>query len=182
VGSVESEEEEEVAPPLIWSRHSKGPATLEGTSVVEGSQLEAPLAPLMTSGKGVEAQPSSPSIIMSALKVVESSPTTVPIGGKAPVAEVSLVQVSSSSSKGDDPDVGTEPASHDANEPSHVAGEETQVIPLETELLSKGIATAEGISSFPPMSFPVENIDDILIIFLGNLSQGLLLQLKAKPP
>ena len=149
---------------------------------MEGSQPEAPLAPLMTSGEGAEAQPSSPSIMMSALKVIESSPTTGLIGGKAPAAKVSLVQVSSSSSEGNDHDVGPEPASYDANEPSHVAEEETQVIPPETELLSKGIATAEGIFSFLPMSFHVEIIDDTLIICLGDLLQGLLLQLKAKPP
>ena len=74
-------------------------------------------------------QPGSPSIMMPALKVVESSPTTEPIGRKAPAAEVPLVQVSSSSSEGDDHDVGPEPTSHDASEPLHVAEEETQVIP-----------------------------------------------------
>ena len=119
---------------------------------------------------------------MPTLKVVESSPTTGPIGGKVPVAEVSLVQVSSSSSEGDDHDVGPEPAYHDANEPSHVAEEETQMIPPETKLLSKEIATAEGIFSFSPMSFSIENIDGALIICLSNLPQGLPLQLKAKPP
>ena len=78
---------------------------------------------------------------MPALKVVESGPTTEPIGGKAPVADVSMVQVSSLSSEGDDYDVGPEPASHHASEPSHVAEEETRVFPPETELMSKGIAT-----------------------------------------
>jgi len=51
------------------------------------------------------------------------------------------------------------------------------VIPPGTELLPKGIDTAEGIFSFPPMSFLIENIDDVLIICLSKLSQ-----LKAKPP
>ena len=86
------------------------------------------------------------------------------------------------SSDGDDHDVGPERCSHDASEPSHVAEEQTQVIPLEIELLYKEISTAEGIFSFPPMSFPIENINDVLIICLSNLSQGLPLQLKAKPP
>ena len=56
------------------------------------------------------------------------------------------------------------------------------MIPPEIELLSKRIATAEGIISFPPMSFPIKNIDDILIICLDDLSQGLLLELKKKSP
>ena len=38
--SAEFEEEEEVAPPLIQSRCSKGPATLKGITVVEVSQPE----------------------------------------------------------------------------------------------------------------------------------------------
>ena len=63
-----------------------------------------------------------------------------------------------------------------------MAEEEVQVIPPETELLSKEISTAEGIFSFPPMSFLIKNIDSILVICLSNLSQGLLLQLKVKPP
>ena len=56
------------------------------------------------------------------------------------------------------------------------------MIPPETELLSKEIATAEVIISFSPMSFLIKNIDGILVICLTNLSQGLLLQLKVKPP
>ena len=93
LGLEESEKVEEVAPPLIQSRHSRGPATSEGTAVVEGSQPESPLVLLMTSGEGTEAQSGSPSIMMSAFIVIESSPTTGPIEGKAPIAEVSLVQV-----------------------------------------------------------------------------------------
>jgi len=66
-------------------------------------------------------------------------------------------------------------SSHDSSEPSHVAEEETQVISPGTKLLSKGITTAEGIFTFPSISFPIENIDDVLIICLGDLSQRLLL-------
>ena len=127
-------------------------------------------------------QSGSTSIMMSTLKVIESSLTIGPIGGKTSVAKVSLVHVSSSSSEGNDHDVGLDPSSYDASEPLHMAEEETQMIPPETEMQSKRIATAEGIFSFPSMSFPIENIDDILIICLGDLSQGLLLQLKAKSP
>ena len=36
LGSAKSEEEEEVAPPLIRSRRSRGPAILEGTKAMEG--------------------------------------------------------------------------------------------------------------------------------------------------
>ena len=117
-------------------------------------------------------RPGSPSIIMSALKVAKSSPTTGPISGKAPVAVASLVQVSSSSSEGYDHDIGSESAPHNAGKSLHVVEEEMKLVPLETELSSKEIATAEGIFSFPPMSLPIENIDDSLIIYLSNLLQG----------
>ena len=166
---MESEEEEEVAPSLIQSRRSRGLATSERIEVTEGPCSETLLASLTTSGKGVEMQPSSPSIMILALKVVESSPISAPIGGKALFAEVSLVQVSSSSSEGDDHDIGPKPASLDASKSLHVVEEEMQVTPPEIELPSKKITTAEVIFSFPPISLPIENIDDILIICLSNL-------------
>jgi len=91
LGSTKSEEEEEVAPLLIRSQCGRGPATSKGIEVTEGLQPEASLAPLTTLGERAETQPGSPSIMMSVLKVVESSLTTGLIGRKAPVAEVSLV-------------------------------------------------------------------------------------------
>ena len=93
-----------------------------------------------------------------------------------------MVQVSSSSSESDDHDVRSKFSPHDASKSLHVTEEKMQVAPSETELLSKEIATAEGILSFPPMALPIRNVDDILIICLGNLLHGLLLPLKAKPP
>jgi len=63
-----------------------------------------------------------------------------------------------------------------------VAEEEPQVSPPEPELSSKEVATAKGIFSFPPKSFPIRNIDDVLIVCLSNLLQGLLHQLRAKLP
>jgi len=151
LSSAESEEEEEMAPLLIQSQHSRGPTTSEGIEVAGEPQSEAPLASWMTSGEGAETQPGSPSIMMPTLKVIECSPTTGPIGGKAPVAEVSLVQVLSSSFEGDDRDIGLEPTYHNASEPLHVVKKETQVIPPEIELLSEGITTAESIFSSLPI-------------------------------
>ena len=78
-----------MAPSLMRSQRIRGRATSEGVEVAEGPQLEASLTSLMTSGEGAEMQPSSPSIMILALKVVESSPTSAPIGGKALFAEVS---------------------------------------------------------------------------------------------
>ena len=136
LGSVESEKEEEVAPPLIQSRRDRGPATSVGIEVAEGPQSKAPLASLMTLDEGVEMQLGYPSTMMPALKVVESSLTIGPISGKASVAKASLVQVSSSSSKSDDHHIGHESAPHDASKSLHVAEEEMKVVPLETELSS----------------------------------------------
>ena len=93
-----------------------------------------------------------------------------------------MIHVLSLSSESDDHDVGPEPASHDASEPLHVAEVETQVNSPETHLFSKEIATAEGIFSFPPMSFCIEHIDDVIIICLSNLLQGPPLQRKMNPP
>ena len=103
--------------------------------------VRAPLASLLISSEGAEIQLVSPSIMMLALKVVESSPTTRPIDGKAPVDEALLVYVSSSSSESEDHDIGPESAPHDASK-------EMQVAPAEIELSSKEIATVEGIFSF----------------------------------
>ena len=101
------EKEKEVPPSLIQSYRGRGPATSEGTDVTKRPQLEAMLAPLMTSGEGVEMQQGSPSVMIPTLKVVESSPTTRPISGKALIVEASLVQVSSPSFEGGDHDTGT---------------------------------------------------------------------------
>ena len=66
----------------------------------------------------------SPCIMTPALKVIESSPTTGPISGKAPATETSLVQVSSLSSESDNHDIGSESAPHDASKSLYVAEEE----------------------------------------------------------
>ena len=64
-------------------------------------------------------QPGSPSVLMPTSRVVEPSPATGVLYGKSPVTEVSLVQVSSSSSEeyvdysGDEVDFGDEPAPSD---------------------------------------------------------------------
>ena len=77
-------------------------------------------------------QLSSPSVMMSASQVVEPSPTTGLLSGKAPVTEVSLVQVSSSSSEehgdysGDEVNFGDKPALPDASKFSHISKEEMQ--------------------------------------------------------
>jgi len=44
LGFVESKEEKDVAPSLIWSWRSRGLTTLEGIEVVEGPQSEAPVS------------------------------------------------------------------------------------------------------------------------------------------
>ena len=149
---------------------------------MKGPQSEALLAFLLISSEGAKMRPGSLSIMMSALKVVESSPTTRPIGGKAPVAKASLVQVSSSSSGSDDHDIRPVSTPHDASKSLHIAEEKMQVAPSEIGLSSKEIATVEDIFYFPPISFLIEDIDDILIICLSNILQGLPLPLKVKPP
>jgi len=106
---------------------------------------------------------------MPTLKVIKSSPTTGPIGGEASIAEASLVQVSSLSSNGGNHDIGPEFAPHDASNSMHVVTEEMQTASPKAEFPSKEIATVEGIFSFLLMSFPIENIDDILILCLNDI-------------
>ena len=102
----------------------------------------------MTSGEGAKTQPGSQSIMIPALRISELSPTTGPIGKKISIAKVPLVQVSSSSSKGDDHDIGSEPAPHDASKFSHLIEKEMQAATPETESLSMKTATTKGILSF----------------------------------
>ena len=85
----------------------------------------------------------------ASLEVIESNPTTGLIGGKVPVSEASLVQVSSLLFEGNDHDIGPESTPHDASKSLHVVEEEMQVAPPEIELLYKEITTAEGIFFFP---------------------------------
>ena len=114
-----------MAPPLIRSWHGRGP-TSEGIELAEEPKSEAPSMSLMASGKGVETQSSSPSIMMSMLKIPESSPTAGPIGGKTPIVEAPLVEVLSLLPKEDDHDIGSEPAPHDISKFSHETEEEMQ--------------------------------------------------------
>ena len=95
-------------------------------------------------------QPGSPGVLISSPRAVDPSPTTGVFGGKAPIAEASRVELSSSSSKeeeydsGDEVDFGDEPALPDSSKFSHISEEEMHgcdpvvVSPMAT------IAAAEG--------------------------------------
>ena len=89
--------------------------------------------------------------------------------------------MSSLSFEGDDQDIGYESVPYDVSKSLHVAEEEMQVAPPETELPSKGLLLPKVSFIFHLCLFPIENIDNILIICLSNLLQGLPLQLKVKP-
>ena len=54
LGPAEIEEKEEVAPPLIWSQRSRGPALSEGIEIAEAPQSKAPSVSLITSDEGAE--------------------------------------------------------------------------------------------------------------------------------
>jgi len=159
-GNEESDDEEEVAPPLIQSWCSRGRAVSVGIEVMEKPQLKVASASSMTS-EGAEMRSGSPSVIMSALKIGECNPTTGPIGGKVPITEAPSVQVLSSSFEGDDYDIGYELAPHDAWKFSHMIEEEMQVAAPEMELSSRETATTEGILSFQFMTFLAAYIDVI---------------------
>ena len=132
----------------------RGPAVSVGTEVMEEPQLQVASTSLMTLERA-EMRPGSPSIMMPALKILECSPTTGPIGGKAPITEAPSVQVLSLSSEGDDYNFGHEHVPLDASKFSHMMEEEMQVATPETELPLEKTTTTEGILSIPliPFSF-----------------------------
>ena len=78
-------------------------------------------------------QPGSPNILMPTSRVVEPSPTTGVLSGKAPITEISWVQVSSLSSEehdyysGEEVDFSVEPTLPDTNKFSHISEKEMQV-------------------------------------------------------
>ena len=113
--------------------------------------------------RGMEAQQlGSPSVMMPSSRVVEPSPTTRVLSGKAPITEDSLVQVSSSSSEehidylGDEVDFGDELALPDTSKFLYILEEEMQVYVLAMVPQSGEVTTNEGISSIPLNYFPME--------------------------
>ena len=97
-------------------------------------------------------QPGSPSVFISSARTVDPSPTTGVFGGKAPVAEVPRVELSSSLSEEeidfeDEVDFGDEPAPPDPSKFSHISEEEIYGCePLTTSPLAAVIPAeaAEG--------------------------------------
>ena len=113
--------------------------------------------------RGIEAQqPGSPSVLMSTSRIVEPSPTTGVLSGKAPVTETSWVQLSFSPSEehcyysGEEVDFGDEPAFPDTSKFSHISEEEMQAyVPVMVPPLRE-VTTTESISSIPLNYFPIE--------------------------
>jgi len=99
---------------------------------------------------------------MPTSRVVEPSPITRVLSGKAPITEASLVQVSSSSSEdhyyhsGDEIDFGDEPALPDTSKFLYILEEEMQVYVPAMVPPSGKVTTTEDISSIPLNYFPVE--------------------------
>ena len=100
------------------------------------SQPEASIQPATSSaqGRGTKAsQPGSPSVLMPTSRIVEPSPTTRVLSGKAPITEPSWVQVASSSSEehgyysGKVVDFGDELALPDTSKFSYISEKEMQV-------------------------------------------------------
>ena len=129
------------------------------------SQPKISIRPTASSAREreIEVQQSgSPSVLMPTSRVVEPSPTTGVLSGKAPITEASLVQVSSSSSEehtyylGDEVDFSDEPALSDTSKFSHFSREEMQAYVPAMVLPLGEITTTKGISSIPLNYFPVE--------------------------
>ena len=157
-GAEEQEEEEEKeAAPTLHPRglRSRGPAILaEGEPVVESTMAEGVEQPeevvervaadipgvsiqpetSSAQGRGAEVQQlGSPSVLLPTSRVMEPSPTTRILSGKAPITETFWVQLSSSSSKKheyyscEEVDFDDEPTLPDTSKFSHISKEEMQV-------------------------------------------------------
>ena len=98
-------------------------------------------------------QPSSTSVLISTPWVVEPSPTTRLLSGKAPATKASFIQVPSSSSEehvdfsGEEYDFGDQSAPLDTRKYSHISGKDMQVDVPATALPSGEVTITEGISS-----------------------------------
>ena len=94
-------------------------------------------------------QPGFPSVLMPTSRVIDPSPTTGVLGGKASIAETSCVELSSSSSKehgyysGEEVNFGAEPALPNTSKFSHISEEEIQG-PVTVSPIAR-IAATEGI-------------------------------------
>ena len=77
-------------------------------------------------------QPGSPGILMPPSRIIDPSPITRVLDGKALIAETACVELSSSSSEehgyysGEEIDFGNEPALSDTSKFSHITEEEIQ--------------------------------------------------------
>jgi len=171
------EEEEEGEVPILRSRglHSRSPVILEegelaGEPVI-AEEVERPEVDLVRKddveipgvstqpepssahGRRVEVQqPGSPSVLMPTSQVIEPSPTTGILSGKASIAEASYVELSSSSSEEhgyysvEEVNFDDEPALPDTNKFSHISEEEIQgYVPVMVSPIAR-IAVTEGIS------------------------------------
>jgi len=106
---------------------------LMGMDGVEISGISAQPESSSAHGRRVEVQqPGSPGVLMPTLRVIELSPTTGVLSGKASIAETSCVELSSSSSEehgyysGEEVNFGDEPALPDTSKFSHISEEEIQ--------------------------------------------------------
>ena len=169
------EEGDEDDAPLVRTRglRSRGPMILEEgefadkpTTTDEAEQFEADImsggdveipgvstqhgSSSAREGRDEAQQPGSPSVLIPSPRVVDPSPTTGVFGGKAPVAEVSHVALSSSSSEeeeydsGDEVDFGDEPAPPDPSKFSHISEEEIYGCEPVTGSPQTATAPAEG--------------------------------------
>ena len=107
-------------------------------------------------------QPGSPSVLVPTSWIVEPSPTTGVLSGKAPITEPSWVQVSSLSSEehdyysGEEVDFGDKPALPDISKFSHISEEEMQAYIPAMIPPSGEVTIAEGISSILIDYFSIE--------------------------
>jgi len=120
---------------------------------VEISGVSTQPGPSSALGRRVEVQQSrSPSVSMPTSRVIEPSPTTGVLSGKASIAETSCIELSSSSSEehgyysGEEVNFRDEPALPDTSNFSHISEEEMQgYVPAMVSPIA-GIAATEGIS------------------------------------
>ena len=119
--------------PIMAEDVERPEVNLVGRDGVEILGISAQPEPSSAHGRRVEVQqPGTPSVLMPTSRVIEPSPTTGVLSGKASIAETSCVELSSSSSEeqgyysGEEVDFGDEPALPNTSKFLHISEEEIQ--------------------------------------------------------
>jgi len=150
-GPVILEEGDLAGEPVVAEEVERPEVDLVGRDDVEIPEVSTQPGPSSVHERRVEVQqPGSPSVLMSALQIIDPSPTTRVFSSKVSIAETSCIELSSSSSEehgyysSEEVNFGDEPTLPNTSKFSHITEEEIQGYdPVTTSPIAM-IAATEG--------------------------------------